>query len=205
MSCKATINSLPHPALAISGDAPDPNVFGLIGQLSYDLMVPWGKQADDDCDGALMSQKRVDADSVVWLQVLSTHTDLHHNSRSNNEVNETCPSTPPTPFLCLSFTYSFPFCYFHSIYVIRGLWICTTLVKILSNLTWIRTVTVKINVPLLYLHILAREQQFIRSDPTFQGWCVLMVKNNPESTVAAQQKLYHSVRMPKFQLMQIPS
>lgn len=115
------------------------------------------------------------------------------------------PPPHPTLFLCLSFTYSFPFCYFHSIYVIRGLWICTTLVKILSNLTWIRTVTVKINVPLLYLHILAREQQFIRSDPTFQGWCVLMVKNNPESTVAAQQKLYHSVRMPKFQLMQIPS
>lgn len=37
-------------------------------------MLLWGKQADDGCDGALMSQKRVGADSVVWLQVLLTHT-----------------------------------------------------------------------------------------------------------------------------------
>lgn len=34
-------------------------------------MVLWGKQAhDDDCDGTLLSQKKVDADTVVWLQVV---------------------------------------------------------------------------------------------------------------------------------------
>lgn len=91
MSCKATINSPPHSALAISGDAADWIVFGLIGHLSYDLMVLWGKQPDDVCDGALMSQKRVNADAVVWLQVLSAHTlqvftVILSSNTENNEI-----------------------------------------------------------------------------------------------------------------------
>lgn len=57
-------------------------------------MALWGKQADDDCDSALMSQKRFVADAVVWLQVLSTHTGLHHISGSDIEMNESDFSRP---------------------------------------------------------------------------------------------------------------
>lgn len=43
------------PAITISGAVLD-LVFWLIGLLSYDLIVLWKKQADDD-DGTLMRQK----------------------------------------------------------------------------------------------------------------------------------------------------
>lgn len=95
------INSLPHPALAISGDATDWTVFGLIGHLNYDLMALWGKQADYDCDGALMNQKRVNGDTVVWLQGVST--------TSWAKILKWMKPFPPTFSIRLSSTYSFPF------------------------------------------------------------------------------------------------
>lgn len=138
MSCRATINSFPHPALAISGDAPDWIVFGLIGHLSYDLMVLWREQADDDCDGALMSHRRVDADTVVWLQVLSAHAGLRHIWSSDTEVNGTY-FFPPSLSICLSSTHAFPF-FLYPIYIIRGRWICATLVKTQAE-TWLWKLT----------------------------------------------------------------
>lgn len=44
----------------------------MIGHLSNDLMVLWRKQAEDDCDDTLKSQK-INADAVVWLQVVPMH------------------------------------------------------------------------------------------------------------------------------------
>lgn len=88
---------------------------GLIGHLSYDLMVLWRKQADDDCDSTLMSQGRVDADAVGCLQVLSTHTGLHHISSNVIELNETFFSRHP--FLHLSHFHSHNTLYFFFIYI----------------------------------------------------------------------------------------
>ncbi len=165
MSCRATINSFPHPAPAISGNAPDLTVFGLIGHLSYDLMVLWGKQADDDCDGALMSQRRVDADAVAWLQVLSTHAGLRHISSSHTEVNETCFSH------LLSLSHSciplFPPPHVHNQGTVNMCNSCENEAE-----TWLWKLTFPCCIYVFQPG--SNNLQKLTQVPTFQGWCVLI-------------------------------
>lgn len=153
--------------------------------------------------------------TVVWLQVLSTHTGLHHISNSDTE------------YLCLSLFKFISLAFvLQSLHAISGLWIWSTLgkMRLKHDLEMSCDCENERFSVVSRLHISTREQQLIKTDPSsnisglmcphklfffsIMKWS--KQSRNPESAAAAQQclfqqKYYHSVRMPKFQLMQIAS
>lgn len=177
--------------LAISGDAPHWTVFGLIGHLSYDLMALWGKQADDDCEGALMCQKRVNAVTAVWLQVLSTG--LHYISSNDIDTIETYFSSS----ICLLSTYSFPFFPPLSIYVIRRSCICENEAPTwLGEELWLGKWTFP-----RCIYISTREHQFVKSNPSSnisRLTCPWNGQNNPEIQTVAAQRVYFPAEILSF-------